>query len=272
MDRCERLVLLAGLAFALGLPSGPGLAATAPLAPIPAATASPEADIGRIVGFVREGDRGGGIAGVSIRLEGPDERTAITDRDGAFRFELLPEGTYTIRADHLAYEAVEVEVDVAGDDRTTRVEIRLLPGTIAVAPLVVQVEGRRPTFGPLVQVYERIDRQRRMGLGTILTRDDIERRVGGRVTDLMQGMAGVRVIPGPEGTTIQMRRAVSLRGCPVQIYLDGIKVGTGSPDDYVIPTELEILEVYRGGSQVPPEFSGSDAQCGVVAMWTRRGI
>lgn len=270
------LVALAVTTLPLMGTPGPVFALTGPGAPDGAARSDTPGvrdahDTGRVVGLVRDGRDGRGIGGVSIHLEGPEERTAVTDSEGVFRFELLPPGTYAIRARHLAYEALEVEVEVVGDDRTTRVEIQLLAEAIALEPVVVEVEGRRPTFGPLAEVYDRVERQRLLGLGTILTRDDIENRVVGRVSDLLRGMAGVRLAPGPDGNTVHMRRAASFRGCPVQIYVDGMKVGTGSPDLYVLPMEVEIIEVYRGAAQVPPEYSGSDAQCGVVAVWTRRG-
>jgi hypothetical protein len=35
--------------------------------------------------------------------------------------------------------------------------------------------------------------------------------------------------------------------------------------------DLEVIEVYRSAAEVPGEFSG-DANCGVLVLWTRRGI
>jgi hypothetical protein len=29
------------------------------------------------------------------------------------------------------------------------------------------------------------------------------------------------------------------------------------------------IEIYRGPSEVPGEFSGSNAMCGVIVMWTK---
>lgn len=37
------------------------------------------------------------------------------------------------------------------------------------------------------------------------------------------------------------------------------------------PGLVEGIEIYRGLSTVPAQFLNSDAKCGVVAIWTRRG-
>jgi hypothetical protein len=44
-------------------------------------------------------------------------------------------------------------------------------------------------------------------------------------------------------------------------------------DDVVIPADVEAVEVYRRGSEVPAHFGGMSTatQCGVIAIWTRRG-
>ena len=64
-------------------------------------------------------------------------------------------------------------------------------------------------------------------------------------------------------------------GEPV-IYLDGIRVHRpGSGPMHVLwdvsSLDLEALEVYKGPASVPPEFSGSDAACGAIVIWTKRG-
>ena len=35
---------------------------------------------------------------------------------------------------------------------------------------------------------------------------------------------------------------------------------------------IEAVEVFRGVSEMPPEFSAPDIRCGAVAIWTRRGL
>ena len=42
-------------------------------------------------------------------------------------------------------------------------------------------------------------------------------------------------------------------------------------DEVISPGSVEGIEVYRGLSTVPAEFLNPDAECGVIAIWTRRG-
>ena len=54
--------------------------------------------------------------------------------------------------------------------------------------------------------------------------------------------------------------------------LDGVplRLSAGGPlDEYVLPTEVGGAEVYPGVASLPAEFSGSDAQCGAVVIWTK---
>jgi len=84
---------------------------------------------------------------------------------------------------------------------------------------------------------------------------------------------------------VSMARALGggNRGCPVVFYLDGIKLnataGLGTELmgreklEAVLrlsPSQIEGVEVYKGAAQLPAEFGGSDAECGVIAVWTRR--
>jgi hypothetical protein len=39
----------------------------------------------------------------------------------------------------------------------------------------------------------------------------------------------------------------------------------------VHPANITAVEIYRGPAETPGEFLDSDAQCGVVLVWTRRG-
>lgn len=39
----------------------------------------------------------------------------------------------------------------------------------------------------------------------------------------------------------------------------------------ISPGDVEAIEVFAGSSQIPAEFGGSTAGCGVIALWTKRG-
>lgn len=65
----------------------------------PAAVA--QAGASAVVGLVAQGATG--VAGIPIDIAGPVERRAVTDADGRFRFEGLPDGAYTLTPHHDAY-------------------------------------------------------------------------------------------------------------------------------------------------------------------------
>jgi hypothetical protein len=58
----------------------------------------------------------------------------------------------------------------------------------------------------------------------------------------------------------------------VKVLLDGLvfKWGATTLDDIPVD-DIEAIEVFRNLAEIPPEFGGPDALCGVVAVWTRRG-
>jgi hypothetical protein len=64
------------------------------------------------------------------------------------------------------------------------------------------------------------------------------------------------------------------RGCLPRVFLDGIPVhvaDTEMLDDLASPEVVEAIEFYRFAPEVPPQFQGADAACGVLVVWTRMG-
>ncbi len=95
---------------------------------------------------------------------------------------------------------------------------------------------------------------------------------------MLRMVPGWRVIPHERGGryyTVRTKGFGENWGCVPILYLDGIKLGpiddvtSLGVDILVFPSQLEAVELYRT-SQVPAEFAGKDAGCGVVAAWTRR--
>ena len=64
---------------------------------------------------------------------------------------------------------------------------------------------------------------------------------------------------------------VRIRGtCRPSVVVDGVRVqGYRSIDDLAQPFEIEGVEVYRSADQAPVEFTGLQAGCALVLIWTR---
>lgn len=57
--------------------------------------------------------------------------------------------------------------------------------------------------------------------------------------------------------------------CLPTLYIDGAPSDPGEIDMLVDPFEVEGIEFYSGGAQVPAQYGGSASACGVVLTWTR---
>jgi hypothetical protein len=229
------------------------------------AVAGPAEGQSRVSGIVTDGETGTPVAGAQVVLQGDRQITRQTDAEGRFILDGMDPGPHVFTVRHLAYEDVEAHIEVAGGGRVTNVAVELLREAIALSPIVVEVD-RRPTMGPLRQVYERVDHMRLLGQGRIFDREELERWGASRVSDVMRMVPGVRVDRG------NIVLNTTCRGAPLY-YLDGapLRLGAETIDDWVPAHEIEVIEVYRRVSEISGEFGGSAAQCGVIAIWTRRG-
>jgi len=226
---------------------------------------------GSIIGRVQDQDFGQVIRGVEVAIKGTDIR-AETDARGNFRIRAVPWGEYTLTFDHLSYGHSEHTLRVIGG-RSHSLEVRLPPEAMEMAPIIVRVRPRR-WYADMASLQERIDR----GVGYIMTRDQIDERQPMHLGDMLRAVPGVDVVQrgsSVSGTFIvQMRNAQNMMGqvCPPAVWVDGQKWrDPSSAFTGIFGIELEVVEVYNGPSEVPPEFLDSAASCGAVIVWTRRG-
>lgn len=207
--------------------------------------------------------------------DGNDLTESYTDAEG--RFTLLVDenpGTVKLRAQRLGYATVlSPPLHIEGFTTMT-VEVRLSPEAVPMAPLEVVSGRQKPTSFKL----DGFQRRRELGLGSYITRDDIERRNPSHVSDLLRTLPGIQLSSSGTGSNavVTMDRGVNLRGrCAAQIYVDEFHVNraggwTFRIDDVVSPGDVFGIEVYRGLATVPAEFLSPQADCGVVVIWTRR--
>ena len=139
--------------------------------------------------------------------------------------------------------------------------------------------------------YER----REQGIGRFVDLEAIEDRSPVETTDILRREPAVRLVPdfggdGGTGTALFFRGAVrglqpgGGRYCVPTLVLDGVKVRDSGPlagdsatgrrpirlNELVHPTEILAVELYPSGAGAPLQWSGLDAGCGVVLIWTKR--
>jgi hypothetical protein len=224
---------------------------------------------------------------------GTDAPVVYTASDSAGNFFLRTRlGAYQLAAVHPGYTSVlsaPIQL-VDGEQLTVRIPIaekgdpqhkigvieRVRPGASA--------DARR---AEAAKVVPRQELRRRTG-GTSYDREQLEKSGFSTLGQFLQTVPGLQVRDPNSTNSMQMSRSAALntlglRGpsgaaCHVGWFLDGRRIdlpGRTDPlTDGLATTTLEaveMVEVFRGISEMPAEFANPDLRCGAVAIWTRRG-
>jgi hypothetical protein len=201
------------------------------------------------------------------------------DSLGRFEFAVRGVPAVQLRVQRLGYRTNTTPVLHFDNRSYFQVEVRLDAEAILLAPLEVKVWSEVGESPFLDNFRHRLE----TGLGTYITRREIEARNPFQITDMLRTVPGVHLESSGRGGRPRVRfgRAEGARGgmaCDAQIFVDGMLMNRPGADresdridEYVTPRSVEGIEVYRGLATVPAEFLTPDAQCGVVAIWTRRG-
>ena len=218
-----------------------------------------------VTGSVSDATTGRAVEGVTVWLA--DSLSSVTRSRGQFEIRRVPVGTYRVRVSRIGYRAKTFEIPIAADDRNLYLTISLEPLPVELEP--VEVRGDTSTvvaYGRMADFY----RRKRQGFGRYFTRRDIERRNPFRVSDLLWTVPGVWMRYDQYGQPLVSFRGYSLfRLCPPAGHLDYVRMPADfgfTVDDWVLPQDIEGIEVYNGRTITPVEFSGG---CGAIVIWTR---
>jgi len=218
------------------------------------------------------------LGDVLVRLQFTDGRlaaSALSDSGGAFSMTAPRLGLFTLSAERIGLAPVttsEIELGLG-----EAVEVVLWMSEVAVPLEALVIEARSSVdLGILAGYYERMDRQRKLGFGHILTRDQIDERQAVDVADLLRDLPRVRILGQGFGRPPSVVFSGAGGECTPRVYIDGIHQNRGGAagsaavvDETVRPYDLEGVEVYRGLGEMPGEFY-DDRHCGVILLWTRR--
>lgn len=260
------------LAAVLALPGAAG-AQESDTIPIPDTTdAADTVEIGprtsdvdttaNFTGKVASSVSGKPISGARVSI--PDiQYGAITDEDGNFSIRELPPGLYDVRVHYLGYSTNQRPIRLR-PGRVTNATFLLERDVLEVADLTVEVKQTN-RVDPMADFRQRMER----GFGDFITREEIEERSPQHTSDLLRTVPGVNVGPVRYGRArVTMRRAG--RECQPVVFLDGVMTRNYTVDN-LEPQAIEGIEVYRRGSETPPQFEVSSSGCGVLVIHTRVG-
>lgn len=259
---------------------------------------STEQSPGGVFGTVREYGTIRGIDQAQVRVKDTDV-SVLTNRSGFFAIPDLPQGLYVLEVSALGYQPREIVVRLSGTN-AFNVEVELAADAIAVEGITVTAVPRR-VFGDMVSMHQRMA----LGGGTFVMKAELDRR-GGNLSQILQGKAGVRIVPSPDraggyyavlrgqqdlevtvgpeqqagGNLFNTQINVARVNCYPAIWVDGQPASTPkvggvghNPVDLTrfLSYDIEAVEVYKGAASVPGEFGAGTAACGAIVIWSRRG-
>lgn len=203
-----------------------------------------------------------------IDARGKQVSMFVTDTTGKFRLTANAQGEYRLRAERIGYQNGQTEKFKLLAADTLVMDFWLSTKAVLLAPIEVKASARDwlERYAPvgMEPFFERRTFYGKAGLGTFLGRKEVREFEGLPTTALLSSTVGVHVFNG----------AVTMRGnCRPQYFLNGMpfKLAPGETiDQFISPVDLEAVEIYRGASQLPGEFGGSNSECGAIVLWTRR--
>jgi hypothetical protein len=226
------------------------------------------------------------LPGAQVSVDGRPR--GVADARGELRVAGLAPGTHGVSVSLVGRIPRGMRLELAaGEER--EVMVLMQPLSVGLAPLTASARPRTRD----VRIEEFYRRAQNHITGRFVTRAQIEEKNATELTDIFRGLPGVRVDPGPNGYVIRSNRAVSMskgqahgngapgaRGsddmgaliaggdCGPSYFVDGFPFAVDGPlNQAMSPAEIEGVEIYFGN--VPPQWGGSRAMCGVILIWTR---
>jgi hypothetical protein len=210
-------------------------------------------------GRVLDSELGHPIAGATVRVRG-GRQPATTDTLGWFEARDLP------GAD------VELTIDALGYARGT-FRVVVPPSGVLDQDFALDFTGHRlpevVVRGRVEQLavrYKDFELRRQRKLGAFLRWDELIKRGSNTVGDAIRTVRGVRIQCDQASFECYAVMSRSPQCSPVW-WIDGVEVRSFHENTPI--RDVYGIEIYRGPGEVPGEFGGSNAACGVIVMWTK---
>jgi hypothetical protein len=207
---------------------------------------------------------------------------ATADEAGRFAFEAPAPGAYYLLVEALGYQPGLDGILELGEGGSISVDFYLRPRPLELDSLRVAVARLRVNRGLSDSgFYDRM----KMGGGTFITPEEIERRNPREVTEVFRAVPDLVVRrEGVAGTRIMLPRPMAhgSRGglwCNPRVYIDGVQV-VNNPltearaagfllEEEISVSDIGAVEVHTRSTTIPLVYGGTQEGCGVIMIWTR---
>ncbi|MEZ4417279.1 MAG: SusC/RagA family TonB-linked outer membrane protein [Gemmatimonadota bacterium] len=242
---------------------------------IPAVVPRPFALVGSVTGRVTDARTGQPIPSAQIYIAALDLGTLSND-EGRYLLQNVPDGTHTIRAELIGYETVTTQITVTPGGTVVH-DFRLAEQALAMDEIVVTgVPGgtRVRAIGNAVGSLDAAGVTEKAAIA------DVQSVLRGRTPSVnMMGGGQVGVAPRMR---IRGASTFSLDGQPL-VYIDGVRANNEETSGYAFgnnagvrgilssldPEQIEKIEVLKGPAAAT--LYGTEASRGVVNIITKRG-
>jgi len=210
-------------------------------------------------GRVIDSEMGTPLAGASVRVgnSGPEVKT---DSGGVFVAQNVTPGVIAIEIRQIGFEPGTFDIRIPASGLVQGVFPLDFNGYMLPA---VVVEARAAALMPRYNDFEQ-RRQRKMG--AYLRWDELKKQGVSSVGDALRTVRGVRMECDQQRFECYAHMARTPQ-CEPTWYVDGVEVHSFHENTPI--NDVYGIEVYRGAGEVPAEFAGSNAACGVIAVWTK---
>ncbi len=220
------------------------------------------------------------------------ESDSVLTTDDAGRFEVreLPTGRLSVRIRAIGFRPFGAVLALSSGRRLLDTTLVLQRAAQLLDSVVVTGVAKAFEAGKMIDV----ERRRKMGFGRFLTRAELQDPLTGGLEMKLRRFARMRMAPLCAGRGYGAAGAFStpppvrvycrednttLQDCFMAVYLDGALYWSPDMGSIVQPPDLskfnalefEAVEVYRSPAELPIEFAGPAAGCGVLLLWTRVG-
>jgi len=197
------------------------------------------------------------VAGATVHI-GKIATPFTTDSSGYFLASDVPHGPLEVTIQIIGYDKGIFKIYLP-DSGAVQEEFALDFNGYMLPEVVVQARAEN-----LIPRYVDFERRRQRKLGAFLRWDELKKF--STVGDALRQVRGVRIECDQQRFECN---AVMVRTpqCPPTWYIDGVEVGSFHENTPL--HDVYGIEIYRGPGEIPAEFGGSNAACGVIVMWTK---